>query len=104
MLEDKLEKQNDFFKKITNALIDGTPEHWYSFTLRLTDGNSGMKHSISSNESHNDIVSPSSELFLATREFQLYQASISEELASAEFKDWLNDDDACPLCQDRCHS
>jgi len=92
MPDEKLIKQGEFFSRITGALIDCTPEHWFDFSLALDEGDSGMVHVISSNEKHNDVVSPSEALFIATREFQLYQQDISEALKSAQFKVWMDDD------------
>lgn len=93
MPKEKVSAQKELYEKIVGALIDSTPEHWYSFNLCLSAGESGLIHSIESNEGHKDLVSPSEKLLLTTRNLQLYQESVSDPFSEAIFRVWLDDTD-----------
>lgn len=94
MSKDKASIQSELYEKVVGALIDSTPEHWYSFNLGLSKGGSGFIHSVESNEGHEDLVSPSEQVLLATRNLQLYQDRISEPFSEAIFRVWLDDSDS----------
>ena len=86
-----MSEQEILIQDICSTLIDCTPEHWYSAVLYLNRSETGIEHQIESNEGHSDIVSPSSELFIATRKFELFLTSKSEMFQTAKFSIWLND-------------
>lgn len=84
-------EQGVLFQDISVALIGCTPEHWYSAVLFLNKSDTGLVHTIESDEGHSDIVSPSDELFIATRKLQLLLSSKGEMFLTAKFRVWLND-------------
>ena len=86
-----MSEQETLIQNICSSLIDCTPEHWYSAVLLLSKSEAGIEHQINSNDGHSDIVSPSNELFLATRKFELFLKSKFEMFQTAKFNIWLND-------------
>ena len=91
--DSKLEQQSQIHKAIVAALIDSTPEHWYSFTLRVENNGTNLIHSISSSENHTEIITPSEAVFQATRTLQQYQDAIAEPINVASFQVSLDAND-----------
>ena len=83
--------QNKLYQDIGKSLIEATPEHWNSASLILEATDDSLSHSIASEEGHNDIVVPTGELYLATRQLWLLLNKHEKLFSSAVFKVWLDD-------------
>lgn len=69
------EQMAPILRRIASALVEATPENWDSAMLRVrmnehAQGTIGFAHEISSEVFPNEIVWPTDEIFLATRELQ----------------------------------
>lgn len=69
------ERMTPILQRIAIALVEATPENWDSATLRVrinerAQGTTGLAHEISSEAFPNELVQPTEELFVATRELQ----------------------------------
>ena len=88
-----MDQKGRLIQDICSALIDNTPEHWFSAHLYLRKTQSGLEHRIESAEGYDDLVTPDAELFSAPREFELFLNSTSEMFKTAKFSIWLDDSD-----------
>ncbi len=82
------------YQLISTALIEATPENWNSAFLELKYSEGNISHCIVSDEGHQEIVSATEEIFLATRELELFLKVNQRMFSSALFRIWVNENNS----------